>query len=214
MKPKYAKAITQQLAGCHTCGRVSPLLLNQCPRCGSTLHLRKKNSLQNTTALMIAAAVLYIPSHLLPVMSITELGVVTHHTIIDGMITFWRTGAYPLAIVIFCASILIPLLKIIALSWLCAAAKGWVFPTPKFLAKVYGFTELLGRWSMVDIFVVGILVSIVQLGNYMSIIPGAGAFAFAGVVILTMFAAIHFDPRLLWDRFDAILSLKHHPASH
>ena len=115
---------------------------------------------------------------------------------------FWRTGAYPIAIVIFTASILIPMLKIVALSWLCAAATGKVHPSPTALGKVYWFTELLGRWSMVDIFVVGILVSVVQLGNYMSIVPGPGALAFAGVVMLTMFAAMSFEPRMLWDRLD------------
>lgn len=118
------------------------------------------------------------------------------------MMTFWNTGAYPIAIVIFTASILIPLLKIVALTWLCLAATGKVHPSPTALGRLYLLTELLGRWSMVDIFVVGILVSLVQLGNYMTITPGPGALAFAGVVMLTMFAAMSFDPRLLWDRLD------------
>jgi len=153
---------------------------------------------------MAAAAALYIPSHILPILTVTEFGQVTHNTIISGMISFWDTGAYPIAIVIFTASILIPFLKIGALSWLCAAATGKVNPSPSTLGKVYWLTELLGRWSMVDIFVVGILVSIVQLGNYMTIIPGPGALAFAAVVVLTMLAAMQFDPRLLWDRLDHI----------
>ena len=204
MNPPYPKAADRGLAGCHTCGRVSPVTLRNCPRCGSRLHLRKPASVQNTIALMAAAAALYIPSHLLPVMTVVELGDVTHNTIIGGMMTFWRTGAYPIAIVIFTASILIPLLKIAALTWLCAAATGKVHPSPTTLGKVYWFTELLGRWSMVDIFVVGILVSLVQLGNYMTITPGPGALAFAGVVMLTMFAAMSFEPRMLWDRLDEL----------
>lgn len=199
---RYPKAADRGLAGCHTCGKVSPVTMGHCPRCATRLHLRKPHSIQNTVALMIAAAVLYIPSHLMPIMTVVELGDVTHNTIISGMMTFWRTGAYPIAIVIFTASILIPLLKIIALSWLCAAATGKVHPSPKTLGRLYWFTELLGRWSMIDIFVVGILVSIVQLGNYMAITPGLGAIAFAGVVLLTMFAAMSFEPRLLWDRLD------------
>jgi paraquat-inducible protein A len=153
---------------------------------------------------MLAAAALYVPSHLLPVMTVMELGVVTPNTIVGGMLTFWRTGAYPIALVIFTASILIPFLKIVALSWLCAAASGRVHPSPAMLGKVYWFTELLGRWSMIDIFVVGILVSLVQLGNYMTIVPGPGALAFTGVVILTMLAAMSFEPRLLWDRLDEL----------
>lgn len=204
MNARYPKAADLGLAGCHTCGKVSPVALGHCPRCGTHLHLRKPGSIQNTLALMGAAAALYIPSHLLPVMTVTELGEVTHNTIIGGMMSFWRAGAYPIAIVIFTASILIPMLKIVALSWLCAAASGKVHPSPATLGKVYGFTELLGRWSMVDIFVVGILVSVVQLGNYMTIVPGPGALAFAGVVMLTMFAAMSFEPRMLWDRLDEL----------
>lgn len=206
MNAPYPKAADHGLAACHTCGRVAPVVLEKCPRCGSQLRLRKPASVQNTVALMLAAAALYIPSHLLPVMTMVELGTVTHSTIIEGMMTFWSTGAYPIAIVIFVASILIPLLKILALSWLCAAASGWVHPLPRTLGKIYWFTELLGRWSMIDIFVVGILVSLVQLGNYMTITPGPGALAFAGVVMLTMFAALSFEPRLLWDRLDELES--------
>ena len=163
-------------------------------------------------ALMLAAAALYIPANILPVMTVTELGDVDETTIMKGMISFWKSGAYPIALVIFTASILIPLLKIVALSWLCLAASGKLHPSPAMLGRVYWFTELLGRWSMIDIFVVGILVALVQLGNYMTITPGPGALAFAGVVILTMFAAMSFDPRLLWDRLEA-LNLETPPPS-
>ena len=158
--------------------------------------------MRKTIALMLAAVALYVPSHILPVLTTVELGVVQHNTIMGGMLTFWRSGAYPIAIVIFTASILIPLLKIGALSWLCAAATGRLHPSPIMLGRMYWVTELLGRWSMVDIFVVGILVALLQLGNYMSVSPGPGALAFAGVVVITMIAAMNFDPRLLWDRLD------------
>lgn len=211
MNAPYPKAADHGLAACQTCGRVAPVALEKCPRCESRLRLRKPASVQNTVALMLAASALYIPSHLLPVMTMVELGTVTHTTIIEGMMTFWSTGAYPIAIVIFVASILIPLLKILALTWLCAAASGRVHPLPQTLGKIYWFTELLGRWSMIDIFVVGILVSLVQLGNYMTITPGPGALAFAGVVMLTMFAALSFEPRLLWDRLDEI-GTSHEPS--
>lgn len=196
------KASECGLAACHTCGKVADAGLRKCPRCRSPLHPRLRNSIHNTLALMVAAAVLYIPSHILPVLSVTEFGNVTHNTIMKGMVEFWQRGDYPIAIVIFCASILIPLLKIAALSWLCAASTGKVRCSVKVLGKLYFVTELLGRWSMVDIFVVGILVSVVQLGNYMSILPGPGALAFAAVVMLTMLAAMSFDPRLLWDQLD------------
>ncbi len=204
MSEKFVRAASHGLAGCHSCGKVAAVKLGNCPRCGSTLHLRKPDSITRTVALMLAAAILYIPANMLPIMTITELGDVSENTIVGGMLTFWRSRAYPIAIVIFTASILIPFLKIIALTWLCLAATGKLHPSPAMLGKIYWFTELLGRWSMVDIFVVGILVALVQLGNYMTITVGPGALAFSGVVVLTMFAAMSFDPRLLWDRFDLL----------
>ena len=209
MSEPLPRAANLGLAGCHTCGKVSPVTLGHCPRCGSHLHLRKPNSIQRTVALMVAATALYIPANILPIMTVVELGDVTENTIISGMMTFWRQGAYPIAIVIFTASIVIPLLKIVALTWLCLAASGKLHPSPEMLGKIYWFTELLGRWSMVDIFVVGILVALVQLGNYMTITPGPGALAFAGVVVLTMLAAMSFEPRLLWDRLE---ELRAHPS--
>lgn len=204
MTQGHPRAAVSGLASCHTCGKVSPVSLGNCPRCGSHLHLRKSNSIQRTVALMVAAVALYIPANVLPIMSSLELGIYTENTIVSGLLTFWKKGDYPIALVIFTASILIPLLKIVALSWLCLAANGKLHPSPSRLAKIYWFTELLGRWSMVDIFVVGILVALVQLGNYMTITPGAGALAFGGVVVLTMFAAMSFDPRLLWDQLEAL----------
>lgn len=204
MSQNLPRGVDLGLAGCHTCGKVSPVSVGRCPRCKSHLHIRKPDSVQRTVALMLAATALYIPANTLPIMTVVELGVVTENTIVSGMVTFWRQGAYPIAIVIFTASILIPLLKIVALTWLCLAATGKLHPSPGMLGKIYWFTELLGRWSMVDIFVVGILVALVQLGNYMTITAGPGALAFAGVVVLTMLAAMSFDPRLLWDRLDAM----------
>ena len=204
MKSSLPRATSRGLAGCHTCGKVSPVVIERCPRCGSKLHLRKPDSINRTVALMLAAAALYIPANILPMMSMVELGDYTDNTLVGGIIYFWKGGAYPIAIVILVASIIIPLLKIVALSWLCLAAKGKVHPSPAVLGRIYWFTELLGRWSMIDIFVVGILVALVQLGNYMTVTPGPGSLAFAGVVVLTMFAAMSFDPRLLWDRYEML----------
>lgn len=199
---RVPRGVNKGLASCHVCEKVAPVSDEHCPRCGSHLHLRKKDSIARTIALVIAATVMYVPSHILPIMTIRELGVPSEKTIVQGLVEFWRMGSYPIAIVIFTASILIPLLKIFALLWLCAAAKGLVDHSSKMLGKVYWITELLGRWSMVDIFVVAILVTMVQLGNYMRVTPGPGALAFAAVVILTMFAAMSFDPKLLWDELE------------
>ncbi len=206
MNERFPRAVDRGLAGCHVCGKVAAANRGACPRCGTQLHIRKPNSIQRTIALMVAAAALYIPAMTLPVMTLQELGDVAPTTIVEGMVEFWENGDYPIALVIFSASILIPLLKIVALAWLCAAALGHVRPSPRMLAKVYWLTELLGRWSMIDIFVVGILVALVQIGTYMSVAPGPGALAFGSVVILTMFAATSFDPRLLWDRIDPYLT--------
>ena len=207
MNTPLPRAAELGLAGCHTCGKVSPVDLGRCPRCGSHLHTRKLASIKRTSAFMLAASALYIPANCLPIMTMVELGDTTTNTIIGGIIYFWKGGAYPIALVILVASIIIPLLKIIALTWLCLAASGKLNPSPAMLGKIYWFTELLGRWSMIDIFVVGILVALVQLGNYMTVSPGPGALAFAGVVVLTMFAAMSFDPRLLWDRFEMLRSV-------
>lgn len=205
MNARFPRAIATNLACCHLCGKVSPVATGTCPRCGAPLHLRKPRSIERTIALMAAAAVLYIPAMTLPVMTLQELALVEPTTIVQGMLQFWQNGDYPIALVIFTASILIPLLKIVALAWLCAAATGRVEPSPRMLARVYWLTELLGRWSMIDIFVVGILVALVQIGTYMTVVPGTGALAFGLVVVLTMFAATSFDPRLLWDRIDPFL---------
>lgn len=200
LRMDVVRGVDRDLASCHICEKVSPISVEKCPRCGGHLHIRKTDSINRTMALMIAAAILYIPANLLPILTIRELGIPREKTIISGLIEFWEMGSYPIAIVIFTASILIPLLKIFSLLWLCGAAKGFIPYSARMLGKVYLVTELLGRWSMVDIFVVAILVAMVQLGNYMTVTPGSGALAFAGVVILTMFAAMSFDPRLLWDQ--------------
>ena len=210
MNVTHQRAAAVGLAGCHTCGKVSSLSLRRCPRCGSHLHLRKSRSVERTVAFMLAAAALYIPATVLPMMTMVELGESTSNTITGGIVYFWKGGAYPIALVILTASILIPLLKMVALTWLCLAATGKLHPSPGLLGKIYWVTELMGRWSMVDIFVVGILVALVQVGNYMTVTPGPGALAFAGVVVLTMFAAMSFDPRLLWDRLE---ELQNDPAT-
>ncbi|MGB6223149.1 paraquat-inducible protein A [Haloferula sp.] len=192
------------LACCHTCGKLSPVAKGHCPRCHSPLHLRKPNSLNRTWALLIGSAALYVPAMVLPIMNVEGLGAGaaggSGSTIVGGVITFWNSGSYPVAIIIFTASVVIPILKVAALVWLCLAASGKAPASPKNHGKLYRLTEILGRWSMVDVFVVAILVTVVQLGALMTIKPGPAALSFAGVVILTMLAAMSFDPRLLWDR--------------
>jgi paraquat-inducible protein A len=190
-------AASRGLAVCHSCGKVEPVTAGNCSRCRSALHLRKPESLQRTWALTAAAALLYLPANLLPVLQVESFAGAQRSTIISGVIQFWQDKDYPVALIIFTASIMIPVLKLISLVWLTiAASRGY---RPRGNTRLYRVTEFIGRWSMTDVFVVAILVGVVQLGSVMSIAPGAGAVAFAGVVILTMLAAISFDPRLIWD---------------
>lgn len=190
-------AAARGLAACHWCGKVQPLALGHCARCDAALHLRKPHSLQRTWALTLAAAILYLPANLLPIMRADRLGGGEASTILGGVAMFWEHRAYPIAIVVFTASVVIPILKLIAIVTLCISAKRCTHP--RAMTRIYRLTELVGRWSMVDVFVVAILVAVVQLGSLMSIDPGPAALAFTGVVILTMLAAMSFDPRLLWD---------------
>ena len=200
MKPWKGSAAGAGLASCHVCQRVSDARMPHCPRCGEVLHARKPFGVQRTAALLSAAIVVYIPANLMPVMRVDGLGGSESSNILSGVATFWGMHAYPIAITIFVASILIPILKMLALGWLCYSVRGRRRLNPRQLTRIYWLAELVGRWSMVDVFVVAVLVALVQLGSLMSIHPGPGALSFGAVVVLTMLAANSFDPRLLWDR--------------
>jgi paraquat-inducible protein A len=193
-----ATAAARGLARCHSCGGVEPVESGHCPVCATPLHLRKPASLERTIALTIGAALLYLPANLLPVLRIeSSLKGEQQNTILSGVIQFWQDGDYPVAIIIFTASVVIPILKVLAIVVLCVAARSG--RSPRVMTRLYRLTEYIGRWSMVDVFVVAILVGVVQLGSVLRIDPGAGAVAFASVVVLTMLAARSFDPRLIWD---------------
>ncbi len=174
-------------------------LFGRCPRCGETLHLRKPNSIARTWALIIAALIFYIPANLIPITTVTSLGSVQTDTIMSGVIYFIATGMWPIALIIFTASIFIPVLKLLILSFLVISVQrhsGW---RPKDRTRLYRIVETIGRWSMVDVFVVTILVALVHLGALANVEPRSGVIYFAAVVLLTMFAAMGFDPRLIWD---------------
>jgi len=196
---KADTAASRQLASCHLCLKLADASLHHCPRCGETLHQRKTNSIQRTLALLITASILYIPANVLPIMVTDQLGSSLKSTILGGVVLLIDMGSAPIAAVIFIASVMVPLGKLIALYYLC-----WTVATRKQLdvrqrTVMYRITEVIGKWSMVDVFVVSILVALVHLGGLLVILPGAAAIAFAGVVIVTMIAAESFDPRLFWD---------------
>ena len=188
--------------GCHVCRLVmrSASGKQRCPLCKSLIHVRKPNSLSKTWALLLTAMFFYIPANSLPVMTTSYFGTTSTDTIMSGVMYFLINGDWPLALVIFVASVVIPLLKISALSYLLISVHRGSVIRPRERTRLYRITEFIGRWSMVDVFVVAILTALVHMGALVEVKPGWGATAFAGVVILTMVAARTFDPRLIWDR--------------
>jgi paraquat-inducible protein A len=163
------------------------------------LHQRKSNSLRRTWALVIAAFIFYIPANVLPITVVTSLGKTQADTIMSGVIYFVHTGMWPIALVIFVASVAVPLIKLFVLAFLLISVqRKWKW-RPEDRTRLYRIAEAVGRWSMVDIFVVTILVALVKLGGLATIDAGPAASYFAAVVVTTMFAAMSFDPRLIWD---------------
>lgn len=171
----------------------------RCPRCGARLHIRKKNSIARTWALTLTALIFYFPANILPITHLSQLGVVQSDTIISGVIYFFKTGMWPIALIIFLASIFIPLLKLIILIFLLISVQCRFRWRPRDRTRLYRIIETVGRWSMVDIYVVTILVALIKLGAVADIDAGPAAVFFAAVVVITMLAAMSFDPRLIWD---------------
>jgi paraquat-inducible protein A len=197
-------ATAQGLQGCPVCTLVRPIDVAHCPRCGTHGHAVDlsgsawTDSMQKTWAWLITSVILYIPANFLPIMSTQKWGRISDNTILGGVVMLWHHGSYPIAIVIFVASVFVPLGKIAVLVWLCLSIQFRWRTALKHKTRMYRMTEIVGRWSMVDVFVVGILVALIQLDSIMTILPGPAALAFAGMVVTTMLAAISFDPRLLW----------------
>ncbi|WP_312079230.1 membrane integrity-associated transporter subunit PqiA [Leclercia sp.] len=192
--------IHQNLRLCSCCTAILPVDQEVCPRCESKGHVRRKNSLQWTMALLITSIMLYLPANILPIMITNLLGDEMPSTIMAGVVLLWGEGSYPVALVIFIASIMVPTLKMIAIAWLCWDAKGHGKRDSERMHFIYEVVEFVGRWSMIDVFVIAVLSALVRIGGLMSIYPAIGALMFALVVIMTMFAAMTFDPRLSWDR--------------
>jgi paraquat-inducible protein A len=199
-------AAGESVISCHVCELVVPEASAHrrdgelfCPRCGDPLHHRKPESIQRTWALIIAAVVCYVPANTLPIMRVTSLGQTQSDTIISGVIFLLNHGMWPLALVVFIASVFVPMLKLLILIFLLISVQVRSAWRPQDRTRLYRVTEAVGRWSMVDIYVVTILVALVRLGNLATIEAAPGAVFFAAVVVITMFAAMSFDPRLIWD---------------
>ncbi|WP_233857350.1 paraquat-inducible protein A [Paraburkholderia sp. HD33-4] len=194
------------LARCHDCGLLVSAQDNphafHCPRCGATMHLRKPASLSRTWAFLIAAMVMYVPANMLPVMYTNSLFGTENDTILSGVVYLWTSGSWPLAIVVFVASIAVPMLKILALGYLTISTQMHSRWYPVERTRIYRMVEFVGRWSMLDIYVITMLVALVQFQALATIQAGNAAIAFGAVVVLTMFAAMAFDPRLIWDEVE------------
>ena len=190
-----------QLVTCDICETLCSTLdesASHCPCCHASLHLRHQDSLSKTAAYLIAAAILYIPANLLPVMHTETIFGAQDDTIMSGVLLLLETGSWPLALLVFFASIMVPLLKLFSISLLlitCWRKSAWN-PLPR--TQLFRVVEAVGRWSMLDIYVVTVLVALVQFQSLASVHPGAGALAFGSVVVLTMLSAQSFDSRLIW----------------
>ncbi len=196
---------------CHCCGLLNPYQDQQdtktqrCSRCRSPLHRRKPRSMDRTFALVLAASILYIPANLLPMTVTNSILGSQQDTIMSGVILFWQSGDYFVATVIFSASVFIPMLKLLIIFFLLFAVKmqssrRWHF-SPATCSLLYRVVEFIGRWSMIDVFVVAMLTALIQIQSLATILAGPGAVAFGAVVVLTMLASMSFDPRIIWDNY-------------
>src|SRR5450830_1878473 len=214
-EPVMSSAIASNLRPCHHCGTVwqDARPDDRCGVCHSPLHVRKIDSLNRTWAFLIAACIMYIPANLLPVMTTTTLLDEQRDTIMSGIIYFWVDGSWELAIVVFIASFLVPLFKLVSLIILTVSARRRSSWQRLQRAKLYRVVESIGRWSMLDVFVVSLLTGLVQIEGFAKITAGIGVAAFGSVVVLTMLASLSFDPRLIWDEADAEPASEHLPAT-
>ena len=198
-----ATAARQGYLLCDGCYRLNhvPAEVRQpaCARCGNELHARKPDSIKRSWAYLIAAAILYLPANMLPVMESGGLFMSTSDTIWSGIVYLWETNSQVIAAIVFVASMVIPAAKLISMTWLLLNAQRRSTRNPLRRARLYRATAYIGRWSMVDIFVGAMLVGLVQFKSLASIVPGPGAIFFGAVVVLTMLASASFDPRLTWD---------------
>ncbi len=170
-----------------------------CPRCGTTLHRRQPHALQRSAAFAVAGLVMLVPANVLPVLSSNLLGEARTDTIFSGVLSLYRDGLWGIALIVFTASIVVPLLKLASLGFLIHAARGRASPHRRGLTKLYSFVKFIGRWSMLDVFLVAFLSGAVQFGRIASVRPEPGVIAFAAAVVLTIFATETFDSRLLWE---------------
>jgi paraquat-inducible protein A len=207
MSAAAATAMQHGLQSCEACGLLSRPAhgdeQGRCPRCGGGLEFRKPRSLQRTWAFLLGAAVCYVPANLLPVLTTTTAAGSESDTILQGVVLLWSPTGWPLSLIVLAASIMIPSAKILALAYLLVSVQRGSIRNNGQRVRLYRTVELIGRWSMVDVFVDAFTAALVQLQPLMSVSPAPGLFFFAAVVVLTMLAVESFDPRLIWDAASA-----------
>lgn len=194
--------IRQNLKLCSCCQAILPVHYVKCPRCKQKSKIRNRDKIQWTIALLVTSLIIYIPANIFGIMITVVFSSPSTSTIMDGVIYMWQSGDIPVALVIFAASVVIPILKIISLSWLCyfaIAVKQKNDLNCLKMKKLYSAVEFIGKWSMIDIFVVSVVCSLVRNQQMMGVYPDIGIAFFATVVIVTMIASQQFDPRLIWD---------------
>jgi paraquat-inducible protein A len=190
---------------CKTCGLVHaieplrPGMAATCRRCGSRIAKRTFGSLHMTAAFSLAALILYVPANILPILRLEMYGAVSQNTVWEGCVRLFKDGDYVVAVIVFLASMLVPFLKLIGLFFLVGTTKLRISRWKKLRTWVYRIIEMIGRWAMLDVFVLAVLVSLVKLQRLATVIPGRGLFAFALVVIFTVLASASFDPQLIWE---------------
>ncbi|MGN6578377.1 MAG: paraquat-inducible protein A [Bordetella sp.] len=218
-EPRYLPG--HVLAGCHACGLVQDLAEQRpdehaphCVRCHAVLHHRKPQSLARTWALMLTAAILYIPANVLPVMHIASVTGDSGHTILGGVVELWHGGAWDIALIVFVASVVVPMTKLLALLLLVLRAQRGDVGGLRSRTRMYEMVEIIGQWSMLDVFVVILLSALANFPGLMRISADLGAAAFGLVVVLTMLAAMSFDPRRAWDAAHTNGVLTHMKESH
>ena len=203
MTAPAVSAMELGLQGCEACGLVSRPVPGEsegrCPRCDEELSFRKHASIERTWAFLVAAAVCYVPANLLPVLATSTPGGTDYDTIMQGVVLLWSPTGWPLSLIVLIASIIIPSAKIMALGYLLVSVQRGSNAHHHQRVRLYRMVELIGRWSMVDVFVDTFTAALIQLQPLMSVEPGPGLVFFAAVVVLTMLAVRSFDPRLIWD---------------
>lgn len=193
------------LIACKTCGLVQrveelePRIAAECYRCGWLISKRAVNSLGRTAAFSLAALIFYVPANILPILRMEYYGAYTENTIWDGCVRLFQDGQWPVAIIVFLASILIPLIKLLGLFFLVVTTKFKSARWQRERTRIYKIIDVIGPWAMLDVFLLSVLVALVKLQQIATVLPGRALLAFTSVVVLTILASASFDPKMIWE---------------